>query len=77
LAGPFTITFDYLGLGTPGSQAFSIDLFDSNGNLISNVTTGFTTPLSQTVPEPATGLLLLAGGAAVVVLKKQWFGQAE
>jgi hypothetical protein len=76
LAGPFTITFDYLGLGTPGSQAFSVDQFDSNGNLISNVTTGFTTPLSQTVPEPATGLLLLAGGAAVVVLKKQWFGQA-
>jgi hypothetical protein len=71
LTGPFTITFDYLGLGTPGSQAFSVDQFDANGNLISNVTTGLTTPLSQTVPEPATGLLLLAGAAGVGVLRKR------
>ena len=34
LAGPFTISFDYSGAGTPGSQDFSIDLFDNNGNYV-------------------------------------------
>jgi hypothetical protein len=72
LSGPFTITFDYLGSGTPGSQPFSIDLFDSNGNLLSNVTTGVTTPLNAGVPEPATGLLLLTAGVALSGFKKRF-----
>jgi hypothetical protein len=76
LSGPFTITFDYSGPGSPGSQAFSIDQFDSNGNLLSNVTRGFTTPLTQVVPEPATGVLLLGGAAVVGALKKRRCRQA-
>jgi hypothetical protein len=72
LAGPFTITFDYLGSGTPGSQPFSIDLFDSNSIYLSNVTTGVTTPFSNAVPEPESGLLLLIGGVALSGLKKRF-----
>jgi hypothetical protein len=66
----FTVTFDYLGTGAPGSQAFSIDQFDANGNLISNLETGQTTPFVSTapVPEPGSGLLLLLGTAVLLGL---------
>jgi hypothetical protein len=72
LVGPFTITFNYLGPGTPASQNFSIDLFDANGKLLNNVTTGVTTPFRTQVPEPATGLLLLVGAVAVSGLRKRF-----
>jgi hypothetical protein len=77
LTGPFMITFDYSGAGTPGSQDFSIDRFDANGNLLNNVTTGVTTPFAQQVPEPATGLLLLVGAAAASGLRKRYCGQSS
>ena len=59
---PFTITFDYLGSGTPGAQPFSIDQFDANGNLTANIITGNTSLLGVTVtPEPASLVLMLSG----------------
>jgi hypothetical protein len=67
-ADSFTVTFDYLGLGAPGSQAFSIDQFDASGNLISNLETGQTTPATSAVPEPGSGLLLMLGTAALIGL---------
>jgi hypothetical protein len=76
LTGSFTITFDYLGRGTPGSQGFSIDQFDANGFLLNTVTTGVTTPFTQ-VPEPATGLLLLVGLAAASRLRKRYCRQSS
>jgi len=64
----FTVTFDYLGSGAPGSQAFSIDQYDSSGDLISNVQTGQTVPFTSTtaVPEPESGLLLALGVALLL-----------
>jgi hypothetical protein len=64
----FTVLFDYLGSGAPGSQAFSIDQYDSFGDLISNVQTGQTVPFTSTsaVPEPGSGLLLALGVAVLL-----------
>jgi len=68
---PFTITFDYLGSGTPGSQLFSIDQFDSNGILTSNLATGNTTLLGTVaVPEPGTLVLLLSGLVGLLGISK-------
>jgi hypothetical protein len=54
LAGTFSVTFVYLGSGSPGSQPF--DVFDANGNVL---TSGFTTPIGA-IPEPATFTSMLA-----------------
>jgi hypothetical protein len=62
----FTITFDYSGLGQPGSQMFSIDQFDAFGNLVKNLQTGETTPVGVTAPEPGAGVLLILGLAGIV-----------
>lgn len=48
----FSVTFDWLGIGEPGSQYYEI---------IDPVTFG-TIDSGYTVPEPATCLLLLSGG---------------
>lgn len=64
----FTVTFNYLGTGAPGSQAFSIDQFDAYENLLSNLETGQTTPFSAAVPEPESGLLLVLGTAVLLGL---------
>jgi hypothetical protein len=55
LADPFTVTFTWLGTGTPGSQAFTV--YDAD---FVPIVTGQTSP----VPEPAT-LGLMAIGIAV------------
>lgn len=71
-ADGFAVDFNYLGSGSPGSQAFSIDQYDANGNLISNLQTGETTPLTTVAtPEPGTGSLLILG-AFVVVMAMFW-----
>jgi hypothetical protein len=64
LAGPFSVDFFYTGIGTPGSQPFTIDQFDSGGTFVSQLDSGITG-----VPEPgsftlaAAGLLLVGGYA--------------
>jgi hypothetical protein len=65
LSGTFGVDFTYLGTGTPGPQAFSINEFDGSGNFITTVSEGFTTPLVVTAaPEPGTVLL---GGIVLAV----------
>lgn len=63
LTGLFSVSFIYLGSGSPGSQAFEI--YDAGSNLLE---TGVTTPLGGAIPEPST-LALLAGGLLVGALK--------
>jgi hypothetical protein len=63
--GTFRIAFDWSGAGLPGAQPF--ELIDSAGNLfLTGVTTGFTPTDPNEVPEPGT-VLLLAGGAIVLL----------
>lgn len=50
VAEPFSVTFIFLGTGTPGPQAFEV--FEPS---FSTVQTGFT------VPEPSSRILLLSG----------------
>jgi len=71
LNGTFAVTFTYSALNgdpsTPGSQAFMFEQFDSNGNFVSQLSSGLTTQQSITdpaVPEPSSvGLsgMMLAG----------------
>lgn len=58
----FTVMFNFLGMGTPGSQAFSIYSFDAT-----ELESGTTILAGQTapVPEPGTLLLLLSGAGAM------------
>jgi hypothetical protein len=62
----FTVTFDYSGLGQPGTQMFSIDQFDAFGNLVMNLQTGETTPVGVPAPEPSAGVLLIIGIAGIL-----------
>ena len=74
LAGPFRVDFIFKGSGTPGAQPYFINQYDANGNLISVVSSGTTTPLgSPGVPEPGTFLLgsaALLMGAAVRTIRR-------
>jgi hypothetical protein len=58
----FSVDFEWLGVGTPGSQAWIYSQLDSSGNIVSTLETG-TTAL-EGVPEPAT--FLLGGGVLVI-----------
>ncbi|HLJ17643.1 MAG TPA: PEP-CTERM sorting domain-containing protein [Bryobacteraceae bacterium] len=70
LTTTFQVQFDWLGSGTPGSQPFSINQFDSAGNLVAVVETGNTVPVTSTVPEPGAGLLFIAGIGALLLLRR-------
>jgi hypothetical protein len=63
LADPFVVTFVWLGTGAPGSQPFTINQFDAEGN-ISFIEEGQTTP-ARPVPEPSTLLLISTAAAAL------------
>jgi hypothetical protein len=64
LAVPFSVDFTFLGSGKPGAQPFLINQFDANGNFVSTLTSGSTTPQETAVPEPAA--LLLTGGGLLM-----------
>jgi len=64
LVGPFTLSFVWLGQGTPGVQPFTIDAFDDEG-FYSKISDGVTTPRRSSVPEPSTLSLLAAGAVAL------------
>ena len=57
LATTFIVTFDWLGVGTPGSQPFEV--FDETGFLPSEG--GLTQAVGQVVPLPSTLALLVLG----------------
>lgn len=64
--GGFSVVFDYLGTGTPGSQFFEI--IDSvTFNVVSN---GFTQPLLVAVSEPSI-LVLFGLGFAVLLVSRR------
>lgn len=70
--GGFSLSFDWLGAGTPGGQYFeSVDPLT-----FSAVDSGITTAAqSQSVPEPGTLLLLGSGGLAFVGFRKRFFSK--
>ena len=49
LASAFSVSFVYLGTGSPGSQPYEI--FDANASLLES---GLTRPVAGAVPEPST-----------------------
>ena len=67
LADPFSVSFTYIGSGTPGSQPFVVSQFAPNGDLVDVLETGNTIPR---VPEPAS-LLLMAGAAGALLVRKR------
>ncbi len=72
LAATFQVQFKWLGSGMPGSQPFTINQFDSAGNLIAVLETGNTVPFTppSTVPEPRAGLLFIAGIGALLLWRR-------
>jgi hypothetical protein len=73
LAGQFSVDFTFIGQGTPGSQAFSIDQFDSHGGFQGVVATGETAPLATGAPEPSSVSLIAAGlmaGGILLALRR-------
>jgi hypothetical protein len=63
LAGPFSVDFVFLGPGQPGSQPFQINQFDSSGNFLRTISSGFT--VAAAVPEP--NMAPLAGVSLVLI----------
>jgi hypothetical protein len=59
LAAAFSVSFVYLGTGSPGSQPFEI--FAANSNLLES---GLTSPAAGAIPEPSSIVLCLLGLAA-------------
>jgi hypothetical protein len=65
MADRFLIDFIWRGAGTPSSQPFEI--FDAAFQVVE---TGRTIPFGQ-VPEPATGLLVMAGLGAALAARRR------
>jgi hypothetical protein len=61
LQATFPVDFIFLGAGQPGSQRFDISQFDSQGNLVTVLESGFTT----LIPEPGPLLLTFFGLSAL------------
>lgn len=65
--GPWSVEFTFLGPSRPGSQTFSINQFDGNGQFITTLETGSTVPAGSAsdAPEPGTfgfmGLVIVCG----------------
>jgi hypothetical protein len=73
LAGTFSVDFTLTGTGLPGSQAFSISQFDSNGNFVSLLASGNTQLEGSGAPEPAS---FLPCGVALIIAGIFWARRA-
>ena len=77
ILGGFGVQFDFLGIGTPGSQAFDIvdaftfDLLDSGITTLASVPTPTPGPAPTPVPEPNL-LLLMSSGLLVFAGRKRY-----
>ena len=70
VSGAFSADVVYFGPGQPGPQTFSVNQFDQQGNFVTTVTTGLTTPGSNTaVPEPGSFWL---GGIGLIIGAGWW-----
>ena len=65
LADSFTVSFVWLGSGTPGAQSF--DVYYSSNTIFNTIDSGQSAP----VPEPATILLVGSGLVGLVALKRK------
>lgn len=71
LSGPFSVSFEWLGTGAPGSQLFELYQYDPVYDLVTVLDWGFTQPgTAAPVPEPGTVFLLSVGLAGIL-----WLGQ--
>jgi PEP-CTERM motif len=68
LSSSFSLTFMFIGLGTPSSQLFEVDQFDASGKLTSVLSTGVTSPVTSRVSEPSSIVLMGIGVIGLVVL---------
>ena len=68
LTGPFSVDVVYTGMGTPGSQSFTIDQVNPDKSI-----TVLQSGVTQEAPEPSTMLALAAIGAGLAVrLRRRW-----
>jgi hypothetical protein len=65
LNGQFSVDVNYLGFGTPGPQPFMINQFNSDGQFVSTLESGFVV-----TPEPSTFGLGALGVLAFLGLRK-------
>ena len=73
LSDQFSVQFVYLGTGTPGSQAFTINQFDAQGNFESELDRGVTqlaTPGPSEIPEPSTLVFALVGLTCLTIARR-------
>ena len=68
----FTINFNWLGAGSPGSQPFEIYSVDANGNIADDVETGLTIPMQISLPEPDSLALLASGLLGLALRRTRW-----
>jgi hypothetical protein len=72
--GGFSVLFDFLGTGTPGSQTFDVvDPFTFD--TLASGTTVLTPPVSEPVPEPGTIVLLGTGLLSSIGLHRRKSGK--
>jgi hypothetical protein len=70
VTGSFSADVVYFGTGQPGGQSYSINQYDAQGNFVDTVSSGVTTPDSNSpVPEPA-GIWL--GAIGLIVGAGRW-----
>src|SRR5436190_18069750 len=70
--GLFSVEFVFGGPGSPGSQPYSLNQFDSSGTLLGVFGSGETIPELASVPEPGTEVLTIAGMCVFGALLAYW-----